>query len=326
MLAHIREPEGGTMSYAEGLLATDERILREERQHWMFPLLVAGRWVAIAIGIALAGFVLVQFVLNPSGEGGIVDSTVSLVQNVVGLLTWLALAFAVIGLVWSTVRWQSQEYVLTDRRVMHIFGVINKQALDSSLENITDAQIRVPWLGRVMGYGNLTLMTPAESGINELQLLKSPIEFKRDMMDAKNSRLIDINTPRFTSPPIHAPTAGAAEPAPTAAPVAAQAAPAPAAATVPAPTAPAAAQMPDAATAAIPLAAEDEAAGWMGGPAPVETPTAPATPPTGSAPASSAPSPEDTTKTLAALADLRDRGAITPEEYEAKKAELLERL
>ena len=26
------------------------------------------------------------------------------------------------------------------------------------------------------------------------------------------------------------------------------------------------------------------------------------------------------------LADLRDRGAITPEEYEAKKAELLDRL
>ena len=29
------------------------------------------------------------------------------------------------------------------------------------------------------------------------------------------------------------------------------------------------------------------------------------------------------TRTLASLADLRDRGAITPEEYEAKKADLL---
>jgi len=32
------------------------------------------------------------------------------------------------------------------------------------------------------------------------------------------------------------------------------------------------------------------------------------------------------TQTLARLADLRDRGAITVEEYEAKKAELLGRL
>ncbi|MGI8703609.1 MAG: SHOCT domain-containing protein [Candidatus Limnocylindrales bacterium] len=32
------------------------------------------------------------------------------------------------------------------------------------------------------------------------------------------------------------------------------------------------------------------------------------------------------TQTLSRLADLRDRGAITPEEYQAKKAELLGRL
>jgi hypothetical protein len=35
---------------------------------------------------------------------------------------------------------------------------------------------------------------------------------------------------------------------------------------------------------------------------------------------------EQVTGTLGRLADLRDRGAITPEEYEAKKAELLARL
>jgi hypothetical protein len=35
---------------------------------------------------------------------------------------------------------------------------------------------------------------------------------------------------------------------------------------------------------------------------------------------------DDVTRTLASLADLRDRGAITPEEYERKKAELLSRL
>jgi hypothetical protein len=35
---------------------------------------------------------------------------------------------------------------------------------------------------------------------------------------------------------------------------------------------------------------------------------------------------DQVTATLDRLADLRDRGAITPEEYEAKKAELLGRL
>jgi hypothetical protein len=35
---------------------------------------------------------------------------------------------------------------------------------------------------------------------------------------------------------------------------------------------------------------------------------------------------DDVTKALSGLADLRDRGAVSPEEYEAKKAELLARL
>ena len=35
---------------------------------------------------------------------------------------------------------------------------------------------------------------------------------------------------------------------------------------------------------------------------------------------------DEVTRTLSSLADLRDRGAITPEEYEAKKADLLGRL
>ena len=55
-------------------------------------------------------------------------------------------------------------------------------------------------------------------------------------------------------------------------------------------------------------------------PAPSAPPSSPAAPP---APSMSA---DDVTRTLASLADLRDRGAISAEEYEAKKADLLGRL
>ena len=60
------------------------------------------------------------------------------------------------------------------------------------------------------------------------------------------------------------------------------------------------------------------------------TPTAP--PAASAAPPSAAPAPgssmsaDDVTRTLANLADLRDRGAISADDYEAKKAELLRRL
>ncbi len=49
-------------------------------------------------------------------------------------------------------------------------------------------------------------------------------------------------------------------------------------------------------------------------------------PPAPPAPASAAVSADDVTRTLASLADLRDRGAISAEDYEAKKADLLRRL
>ncbi len=54
--------------------------------------------------------------------------------------------------------------------------------------------------------------------------------------------------------------------------------------------------------------------------APAPAPAAPAHPP------AAAVSADDVTRTLANLADLRDRGAISAEDYEAKKADLLRRL
>ena len=77
--------------------------------------------------------------------------------------------------------------------------MINKQSGDSSLENITDAQIRVPWLGRILGFGDLVVMTASEAGINNLRALTDPIGFKKAMMETKTERMIDLNTPRGTA-------------------------------------------------------------------------------------------------------------------------------
>jgi len=62
-----------------------------------------------------------------------------------------------------------------------------------------------------------------------------------------------------------------------------------------------------------------------GEPSPGPAPAPPTAPPA-AAPPASAMSADDVTATLGRLADLRDRGAISVAEYEAKKAELLGRL
>ena len=245
------------MPYADRLLAGGETIIRRERQHWVFPFLIAGKWVAIALIVGIIGVLLTQFVLRPEGEG-LIAGALGMVDTIVGWVTFGAIVIAIVGFVWSVVQWQTQEYALTNYRVMHVRGVINKQSSDSSLENITDAKINIPWLGRMLGFGDLKFMTASEAGIEDLRALRDPIGFKKALMEAKTERMIDINTPRVTTPPIRT---QAPEPAP-------------------APAAPAAA--PETA--------------------------------------------DDVTRTLASLAQLRDSGAITPEEYEAKKTELLDRI
>jgi len=75
----------------------------------------------------------------------------------------------------------------------------------------------------------------------------------------------------------------------------------------------------------------------MPGPALRSSPSVPAAPPPGGPSAPAAPltpgahaesrmSADEVTRTLASLADLRDRGAISGEDYEAKKADLLRRI
>jgi hypothetical protein len=55
-------------------------------------------------------------------------------------------------------------------------------------------------------------------------------------------------------------------------------------------------------------------------------PAAADAPSTAPAAATNRANPDEVTRTLASLADLRDRGAISPEEFEAKKTDLLGRL
>ena len=64
-------------------------------------------------------------------------------------------------------------------------------------------------------------------------------------------------------------------------------------------------------------------------PAPMSSPSAgpgPASSASSTGPARAELTADEVTRTLGSLADLRDRGAISAEEYEAKKADLLRRL
>jgi hypothetical protein len=262
------------MSYADSLLATGERVLHRERQHWL--VLVWGARLPI-VGMILG---LILLILS-SAVSGLLNQVVFWAGAVLFLG---GLAF----LVWATMRYLNQEYVLTNRRVIEVQGVVNKRSTDSSLEKINDAILTQSIFGRMLGFGDLEVLTASEAGIERFRMIVNPIGFKKAMMDAKHEYEQDMSGSfRAPGPPIReAPAAGSER-----------------------------------------AATHDDVVAVEAPRAEVSPPEPAPAPPPAAAPAPAGRTdPDEITRTLANLADLRDRGAISPDEYESKKADLLGRL
>jgi hypothetical protein len=257
------------MGYADGLLSTGERVVHREKQHWL--VFVWGAKLAVtAIFLGLVLLVLSQSLSADQRASGL------------GTVLGIGVAALVIGglgvLAWHFLRYINQEYVLTNRRVIQVAGVLNKTSMDSSLEKINDARLSQSIFGRMFGFGDLDILTAAETGIERFRMIRNPVGFKKAMLDAKHEYERDVAggsmapSPPLRTEPLTRP------PAPPAGPV----------------------------------------SGGVGDDT-VSTGT-PGRPP------AAALSSDDLTRTLSNLADLRDRGAISAEEYERKKADLLSRL
>ncbi len=236
--------------YADGLIADGEHILLRTRQHWFSILAYTGAvWILLAV---TAG----AFVINRVTD--------------FGPFGWLSLASLVAALVWIGWRyaqWSFQDYLVTNRRVMQVEGILNKVSSDSSLEKINDAVLRQGLVGRLLHFGDLDILTASDTTVDQFKMLNEAAEFKKTMLNAKYALEREVATP-MPSAPLRAPNPGSTGEGG-------------------APAAPAAAP-----------------------PAPASTPM----------------SAEEVTDTLHRLADLRDRGAISAAEYDAKKADLLKRL
>ena len=255
------------MSFADTLLTSGERIIHRDKQHWWVFV-----WGARFTILALIIGVILTFVWSSLGTTGIAGGA----RFVIG---WVVFAIFIAGLVvlgWTALHYLNQEYVITNRRVMQVGGVLNKHSADSSLEKINDAVLTQSVFGRIFNFGDLDVLTAADIGIDKFRMLKDPIEFKKAMLEAKHEAEVDMERQSWPpSPPLKP-------------------------------------------------AAPDPITGEGGTDA--STTVSPTATAPGAAPASRDQSPDEVTRTLANLADLRDRGAITAEEYETKKADLLGRL
>ena len=102
------------------------------------------------------------------------------------LLGWVAAAVFLGGialLFWTILPYLNQEYVLTNRRVIQIQGVVNKRAADSSLEKINDAVLTQSVFGRIFDFGDLE--DPDRGGGGDLRV---PDDHRPDRVQEGDAR------------------------------------------------------------------------------------------------------------------------------------------
>ena len=160
------EPRG----YLRRVLGEQERILFAAREHPLFFL----RHISWALTFLITVFAVVlwaQLGLAPGNPAMSFGFAFLLIP--VGMIWWAYLV------------WTNHGYIVTDRRVIQMQGVLNKVVTDSLLEKVNDVKTDQSLLGQWFDYGDIAILTANETGNNLFHHISQPLKFKRAMMEAK---------------------------------------------------------------------------------------------------------------------------------------------
>lgn len=126
--------------------------------------------VLIALFMLIAGLALL---LVPGARSSIV--IVALVISI----------FPLVDAVRTYLDWFNERYMVTNRRVMLIRGIINKHVSDSALEKVNDVVLVQSVIGRLLSYGDVEIITGSDLGVNLFRRIGRPVDFKREMLNQK---------------------------------------------------------------------------------------------------------------------------------------------
>src|SRR4030095_13848395 len=130
-----------TNGYLNNLLAENEEVLLVTRQHWIVLLaeILPETILTIAL-VILISLIWLMWLPNP------------LVP-----FAYLLLLLPLFSLLRDVLVWSNRQYIVTNRRVIHIAGVINKDVTDSSLEKVNDVKLEQSFWGRMLDFGNIEI-------------------------------------------------------------------------------------------------------------------------------------------------------------------------
>lgn len=163
--------------YLAQVLSDGEEVRLIARPHWLVLLAKTLLWALFLLAVIMA-----TLTLRLSGSN---------------YWPWcLALGLVPLGfLVWEHQVWANQMSVITSRRVIQMDGVLNKEVSDSILDKLNDVKTEQSLLGRMLGYGDIEILTASEQGTNTLHMIHDPLGFKRAMLNAKGAMEDELHSP-----------------------------------------------------------------------------------------------------------------------------------
>lgn len=160
-------------SYVESLLGDRETIVLAARQHWIVlarALLIEVITIVIIIAVAFGAAIALP--------------DYSALITIVG---FVVMTIPVATMTIDVLAWSNRQFIITNRRVIQLSGVFNKNVTDSNLEKVNDVKMEQTLFGRLFGYGDIQILTASELGVNRFDRIDDPIRFKTAMLNAKEA-------------------------------------------------------------------------------------------------------------------------------------------
>jgi len=154
--------------YVQNMLGENERILLITRQHWF----------------VLASAILLEIIVM---LGVLVGISIATFNLPLASFAYLLVLLPLLSMLRDISVWYNRDYIVTNRRVIQINGVFNKNVTDSSLEKVNDVKMSQSFLGRLFDYGDVEILTGSELGVNLFKRIGEPVKFKTAMLNAKEN-------------------------------------------------------------------------------------------------------------------------------------------